>query len=293
MDVEGPSPDRIGLIAGYGQFPILFAKNAKTNGVRVVGFGIRHEASPELEEHVERLHWVGVARVGRLIRLLKSEGIRHAVMAGKVRKTVMFAPFRILRLLPDLRTFRLWFRRVRDKRDDTLLGAVADELASEGIRLESSLLYCKDLLAAEGLLAGKPPAEREAADIRFGWKLAKAMGGLDVGQSVSVKEQAVLAVEAIEGTDQAILRAGSLGRRGFVVVKVSKPGQDPRFDVPAIGPDTIRTMASAGGKVLAVEAGATLVLGIEETLSLAEKEGITVVGLRDPAPGAEIAIPGL
>jgi DUF1009 family protein len=291
MGDEVQVPERIGLIAGYGKFPILFAQNARKDGVRVVGFGIRHEAFPELEQHVEKLHWVGVAQVGRLIRLLKSEGIRRAVMAGKVRKTVMFAPFRILRLMPDLRTLRLWFRRVKDRRDDTLLGAVADELASEGIRLESSLLFCRDLLAAEGLLAGPPPSAEEAGDIRFGWKLAKAMGGLDVGQSVSVKERAVLAVEAIEGTDAAILRAGALGRAGFTVVKVSKPGQDVRFDVPAVGPDTVRTMALAGARILALEAGSTLMLGVEETLALAEKQGITVVGLRHPPEGQEVSVP--
>ncbi|MCU0723717.1 MAG: UDP-2,3-diacylglucosamine diphosphatase LpxI [Planctomycetes bacterium] len=291
MGDEAQAPDRLGLIAGYGRFPILFAQNAKRNGVRLVGFGIRHEATPELESLVERLHWVGVAQVGRLIRLLKSEGIRRAVMAGKVRKTVMFAPFRILRLMPDLRTLRLWFRRVKDRRDDTLLGAVAGELASEGITLESSLLYCRDLLAGEGLLAGRGLTGEQGADVGFGWKLAKAMGGLDVGQSVAVKEKAVLAVEAIEGTDAAILRAGALGRAGFTVVKVSKPGQDVRFDVPAVGEDTIRTMAKAGAKVLAVEAGATLILGVEETLALAEKEGITVVGVRNPPEGMDVSIP--
>lgn len=289
---DAPPIERIGLIAGYGKFPILFAGNAASRGVKVVAFGIRYEASPELALHVEKMHWVGVAQVGRLIKLMKSEGITRAVMAGKVRKTWMYTPFRIIRLMPDLRTVRLWFRRVKDRKDDTLLGAVANELASEGITLESSLLYCKDLLAVEGVMAGKTPTDLQADDILFGWKLARAMGGLDVGQSVAVKEKAVLAVEAIEGTDEAIRRAGSLGGRGFTVVKVSKPRQDVRFDVPAIGADTVRTMAQAGGAVLAVEAGSTLILGVKETVGLAEELGVTLVGLRDRGDGSGPAIPG-
>ncbi len=292
MGSETSLPPRIGLIAGFGRFPILFAKNARARGIRVVAVGIRYEASPDLAHHVERFHWCGVARVGRLIRLLKREEIDHAVMAGKVRKTWMFTPLRLIRLLPDLRTLRLWFHRAKDKKDDTLLGAVAEELAQEGIRLESSLLYCEDLLASPGLLAGPSPGAREADDIRFGWKIAKAMGGLDVGQSVAVKERAVLAVEAIEGTDDTILRAGALCSGGFVLVKAGKPDQDRRFDVPAVGPTTIRAMKKAGGKVLAVEAGITLVLGVEETLDLAEREGITVVGVEDGGPDGEPVIAG-
>ena len=155
MGDEKPPPERIGLIAGYGRFPLMFAEKARERGLRVVAVGIRYEASPELEGLVEKFYWCGVARVSRLIRLFKSEGITRAVMAGKVRKTWMFTPLRLIRLLPDLRTLRLWFRRVKDKKDDTLLGAVADELAREGIRLESSLLYGEDFLAGEGLLAGK------------------------------------------------------------------------------------------------------------------------------------------
>jgi DUF1009 family protein len=285
MEDKANPPERIGLIAGYGTFPLLFARKAKERGIRVVAVGIRHEASPELAAHVEKFYWCGVARVGRLIRLFKQEGIDRAVMAGKVRKTWMFTPLRLFRLLPDWRTLRLWFRRTGDKKDDTLLGAVADELAGEGIHLESSLLYGEDFLAREGLLAGRAPTPAETEDIRFAWQLAKAMGGLDVGQSVAVKEKAVLAVEAIEGTDEAILRAGSLASGGFVMVKVSKPRQDPRFDVPAVGPDTIRSLKKAGGRVLAVEADHTLILGVEETLALADREGITVVGVRPSEAG--------
>jgi DUF1009 family protein len=286
MEDKAKPPERIGLIAGYGKFPLLFAQKARERGIRVVAVGIRHEASPELAAHVEKFYWCGVARVGRLIRLFKQEGIDRAVMAGKVRKTWMFTPLRLLRLLPDLRTLRLWFQRTGDKKDDTLLGAVAAELAGEGIHLESSLLFGEDFLAREGLLAGRPPTPQEEEDVRFAWRLAKAMGGLDVGQSVAVKEKAVLAVEAIEGTDEAILRAGSLASGGFVLVKVSKPRQDPRFDVPAVGPDTIRNMKKAGGRILVVEADCTLILGVEENLALADREGITVIGVRNPEGGA-------
>jgi len=277
-----PNDDRIGLIAGYGRFPILLARNARADNVRVIAVGIRHEASSELAEYVEKLHWCGVAQLGKLISIFKKEGITRAVMAGKVRKTWMYTPLRILRLMPDLRTIRLWYRRVRDRRDDSLLTAVAEELASEGITLESSLTYCRDLLAREGVLTRRHPTESERKDIRFGWDLAKNMGRLDVGQSVAVREQAVLAVEAIEGTDEAIRRAGHLARGHFTVVKVAKPDQDERFDVPAIGPDTIRTVIEAGGRVIAVEADKTLLLDAEEAIALADEAGIALVALTNP-----------
>jgi DUF1009 family protein len=280
-----PKDNRIGLIAGFGRFPILLAQNARAENVQVIAVGIRHEASPELEQHVEKLYWCGVAQLGRLIDILKREGIRRAVMAGKIHKTCMYTPLRLLRLWPDLRTVLLWYRRLRDRRDDTLLSAVAEELAREGITLESSLRYSQNLLAREGVLTRSRPSDAELRDIRFGWNLAREMGGLDVGQSVAVREQAVLAVEAIEGTDEAIRRAGQLSNGGFVVVKVSKPDQDERFDVPTVGPDTVRALAESGGRVLAVEADKTLFLDAEEALSEADRRKVAVVALREAPPG--------
>ncbi len=269
----------VGLLAGSGRFPIVFAEKARQLGIPVVCVGIRHEASPELVPLVERFYWTGVARMGRMIRCFRRERVRRVVMAGKIQKTRMHTPLRWLRLLPDLRTVRFWlFRRRRDNRDDTLLLGLIDEFAADGMTFASALDYCPELLVQAGLLTRRPPSPQESLDIEFAWQLAKEMGRLDVGQSVAVREQAVLAVEAIEGTDRAILRAGELCRRGgFVVVKVAKPQQDMRFDVPTIGTATIETMKRAGARVLAVEADRTILLDREATIALADRYGITIV----------------
>lgn len=270
---------RVGLLAGSGRFPIVFAEKARQLGIPVVCVGIRHEASPELAALVERFYWSGVARMGRMIRCFRRERVEHVVMAGKIQKTRMHTPLRWLRLWPDWRTVRFWlFRRRRDNRDDTLLLGLIDEFAADGMTFASALDYCPELLVQAGLLTRRPPSPEETRDIEFGWQLAKEMGRLDVGQSVAVREQAVLAVEAIEGTDRAILRAGELcPRGGFTVVKVAKPQQDMRFDVPTVGRETIETLRKAGGRVLAIEAGKTIVIDQDATVALAERYGITIV----------------
>jgi UDP-2,3-diacylglucosamine hydrolase len=269
----------VGLLAGWGRFPILFAEKARAVNIPVVCVGVRHEAAPELASLVRRFYWTGLAKIGRTIRCFRKEGVRQVVMAGKIHKTNLFVPWRVVRLLPDWRTIRFWWRRSRrDNRDDTLLLSLIDEFAADGIQFTSALDICPELLVRTGLLTRRGLSPREAEDIAFGWELAKEMGRLDVGQSVAVKEKAVLAVEAIEGTDQAITRAGELCRAGnFVVVKVAKPQQDMRFDVPTIGMSTIETMARAGGRVLAIEAGKTIVIDEEDTVALAERCGITIV----------------
>jgi DUF1009 family protein len=271
----------IGLLAGSGRFPVLFAEKARRQAIPVVCVGIRDEAAPALEGLVDRFHWAGVARMGRMIRCFKQAGVRQVVMAGKVRKVVMHLPWRWLRLLPDWRTLRFWYRRPRrDNRDDTLLLGLIDEFAADGIQFVSALDLCPELLVAPGVLTRRPPTTQEERDIAFGWDLAREMGRLDVGQSVAVKEQAVLAVEAIEGTDQAILRAGALCRAGgFVVVKVAKPKQDRRFDVPTVGVRTVESLRQAGGRVLAIEAGKTIILDQEETVQLANRHGISIIAL--------------
>jgi DUF1009 family protein len=272
---------RIGLLAGSGRFPILFAQKARGLGIPVVGVGIRDEASPELAALVDRFYWAGVARLGRMIRCFKREKVQRVVMAGKILKTRMHTPWRILRLWPDWRTLRFWYCRPRpDNRDDTLLRGIIDEFAADGMRFESALDFCPELLVRPGVLTRRCPTAREEADIAFGWELAREMGRLDVGQSVAVKERAVIAVEAIEGTDRAIARAGEYCRAGgFVVVKVAKPQQDMRFDVPTVGCDTIETLYRAGGKVLAIEAGKTIVIDQEDTVALADRYGLSIVAL--------------
>jgi DUF1009 family protein len=289
--MDAPPEEPIGLLAGAGRFPILFAEKARRLGRRVVCVGLRHEAPPELAGMVSRFYWSGLARLGRMIRCFKREGARRVVMAGKVHKdTFLYRPWRAFSLLPDWRTLRAWYgHRRRDNRDDTLLLALVEEFASDGLHFESALDLCPELLVPPGVLTRRRPTARDEADIAFGWRMAREMGRLDVGQSVMVKDRSVLAVEAIEGTDRAIARAGELCRgRGFVVVKVAKPRQDMRFDVPTVGCSTIETMHRAGGRVLAIEAGRTIVLDQEQTAGLADRHGITIAVL-DEAQAADLA----
>jgi len=241
--------------------------------------GIEEEAPAELAPLVDRFYWAGITRVGRMIRCFKSEGVQQIVMAGKIHKVKMNTPFRFLRYIPDWRTFRaLILQKRKDNKDDTMLLAVIDEFRKDGMSFASALDFCPELLVKIGLLTKRGVSTKEDADIAFGWELAKEMGRLDVGQSVAVRERAVLAIEAIEGTDRAILRAGELcPRGGFVVVKVAKPQQDMRFDVPTIGCTTIESMKQAGARVLAIEADKTIVIDETQTVALADKYGITIV----------------
>ena len=272
----------IGLLAGWGRFPIAFADKARSLGLPVVCVGLRGEASPELISLVQRFYWARPLQMGRMIRCFKRESVEQIVMAGKVHKAnLLHQPWKLLTLLPDWRTVCWWyFRGRRDNRDDTVLLSVIEEFGRDGLRFESALTLCPELLVNPGVLTSRSPSSHEERDIAFGWELAKEMGRLDIGQSVAVKERAVLAVEAIEGTDRAILRAGELCRAGgFVVVKVAKPQQDMRFDVPTIGCTTVESLHRARGRVLAIEAGKTIVLDQSQTLALADRYGITIVAL--------------
>lgn len=270
----------IGLIAGWGRLPVLIAEKAKSLGIPVVCVGIRGMADrAALEPHCDRFYWSRVAAMDRPVRCFKREGVRRWTMAGKVFKVKLFSASRWFTLLPDLRMIRFYFFRKRpDNADDTLTLAFIDEYARDGLICTSALELCPELLVRPGLLTRRPPTKREEADIEYGWKLAKEMGRLDVGQSVAVRERAVLAVEAIEGTDAAIRRAGELcPSGGFVVVKVAKPQQDMRFDVPTVGPSTIESIKVAGGRVLAIEAEKTILIDEADTIRLADEAGITIV----------------
>ena len=239
-------------------------------------------ASEELADVCYRFRTTPLARIGRAIRLFKRDHVSRVVMAGKIEKTVLFQPWRVFRLLPDLRTLHMWFRyAVQNRKDDTLLLAVIREFERDQILFESALDFCPELLVKHGFLTRRHPTDAQWKDIRFGWEIAKEMGRLDIGQSVIVNDLAVIAVEAIEGTDRAILRAGELCRRGgFTIVKVAKPQQDMRFDVPTIGAQTIKTLHEAGGRVLAVEAGQTIILDEPEVVSLADRLGIAIVAVK-------------
>jgi DUF1009 family protein len=276
--LAAPNTAPVGLLAGWGRFPVLFAEKARNLNIPVVCVGVRNEAGPELIPLVKRFYWTGMGKLGRTIRCFRKEGVRQIVLAGKVHKLNLFRPWRLWYLMPDWRGICfLWRRSRRDNRDDTLTLSLMAELEAEGFRFTSALDICPELLVRNGILTRRAPSAREEEDIVFGWALAKEMGRLDVGQSVAVKEKAVLAVEAIEGTDKAILRAGELCRgNNFVVVKVAKPKQDMRFDVPTIGVSTIETMYRAGGRVLAVEAGKTIIIDEKDTVALADRYGITI-----------------
>jgi len=269
----------VGLLAGSGRFPIAFAEKARKVGLPVVCVGISYEADPELAKMVDSFYWAGIAKIGRVIRCFRRENVSQVVMAGKVQKVRLFAPFRWLRLLPDWRTISFWFRRQRrDNKDDSLLLGLINEFAMDGIHFRSALELCPELLVKSGTLTKRTPSTAEERDIEFGWEIAKEMGRLDVGQSVAVRERSVLAVEAIEGTDRAILRAGELcSRGGFTVVKVAKPQQDMRFDVPTVGCTTIESMHKAGARVLAIEASKTILIDEAQTIALAEHYGICIV----------------
>jgi DUF1009 family protein len=271
----------VGLIAGAGRFPVAFAERARDLGVPIVTLGLRNLASAELQQLSRRFWWIGLGRMGGAIRRLRRAGVRDVVMAGKVYKAALFGPWGILHLLPDVRTLRFWYNRLRrDNKDDTLLLSVIAEFERDGLRFGSALDYCPELLVRPGLLTRRRPTADEEKDIAFGFGLAREMGRLDVGQSVAVRNRAVLAVEAIEGTDQAIARAGRLCRRGsFVVVKAAKPNQDMRFDVPTVGCTTIETMHQAGARVLAIEAGMTILLDEPTTVALADRYGISIIAV--------------
>jgi UDP-2,3-diacylglucosamine hydrolase len=272
----------IGLLAGSGRFPILFAQAARRQGLAVACVGIRYEAPLELRSLCDSFQMVGVAKLGRMIRTFDRAGARRIVMAGKVTKNVIYTPWRVLQLCPDLRTVQWWYRRTRaDNRDDSILLSLISEFERDGMTFASALDFCPELLVKEGILTRRAPTAAEQKDIDFGWGMAKEMGRLDVGQSVAVKEMATLAVEAIEGTDRCIERAGQLCRAGgWSLVKVAKPQQDMRFDVPTIGITTIENLHKAGARALAIEAGKTILLDEPEVLALANRYGLSIVSLR-------------
>ncbi len=277
----------VGLIAGAGRFPFAFAEKARSVGLPVVCVGVADMADPALAELCTEFHWLKRLSLGFILRTFRRGRVGRWAMAGKFHKHVLFRPWKWVRLLPDWRAARFWLRARLDNKDDTLLLALIREFEREGMSCVSALDLCPELLVTAGLLTRRKPTDREMTDVRFGWTLAKEMGRLDVGQSVAVRERAVLAVEAIEGTDKCIARAGELcGRNAFAVVKVAKPQQDMRFDVPTVGEQTIETMKAAGATVLGIEAGKTILLDVAKTLALADRYGIAVVAITaDEATG--------
>jgi UDP-2,3-diacylglucosamine hydrolase len=281
----GPEP--VGLLACAGRFPIVFAEKAREVGVPVVCLGVAGMADPALKDLCTEFRWMHRASLGFMIHSFRRAGVRRWTMAGKFHKHEIMKPWRLVRFLPDWRMLRFWFFRPRAaNNDDSILLGLIREFRSQGLECVSALDLCPELLVREGVLTRRRPTPAEEKDIAVGWRLAREMGRLDVGQSVMVRDRAVLAVEAIEGTDQAILRAGELcGGGAFVVVKVAKPAQDMRFDVPTVGVQTIESMRAAGGRVLAIEAGRTILIDEAETVARADRYGIAVAALAAPPRG--------
>lgn len=274
------SKSSIGIIAGGGQFPRLFAEAARKAGREVVIAAHQGESSPELAEVADRFCWVRLGQLGKIIAFFRTHNVGEAVLLGTITKTRIFMDVR-----PDLLGLTLW-NKIDARQDDAILRAVAQVLEQENIRVLESTLYLGDLLFPRGILGRKKPSSAQISDIRFGWQAARAIGALDIGQCVVVRDRAVLAVEAIEGTDAAIARGGALGREKAVVVKVRKPGQDFRFDLPAIGEKTILTMIDVKAAVLAVESGQALLFDRQATIAAANRAGIVVVGVEEQEDGS-------
>ena len=264
--------DTIGLIAGNGVFPFLVLEEARRRGVRVVVLAIKDEAESRIDDIGATVHWIGLGEVSRCIKIFKREGVSQAIMAGQVKHKKIFTL-----LKPDPALLRIW-SRMKTRNTDAILGAVADVLAEEGIELMDSTALLRSWMATAGVLGNRSPSPEEEKDIEFGYRVARELARLDIGQTVVVKDGAVVATEAMEGTDETIRRAGSLVSGGLTVVKVARPAQDMRFDVPVVGPRTIETMADAGCSVLALQAKMSLLLEREVLLDKANRHDIVVFG---------------
>jgi len=287
---------KIGLVAGWGRYPLVVAEALARQGYQTYCLGLRGHADPALAGVCHDFRWGGVAQLGGTIRYFRTRQVPRIMLAGKVHKFELFQPGAWLKYMPDWRGARRFYKHFvlsrKDRRDDTLLGAVVKEFARDGIECAPATDFVPELLVKFGALTRRAPTKSQARDIEYGWKLAKEIGRLDVGQSVAIKGRAALAVEAIEGTDECIRRAGSLcGGGGFTVVKVAKPQQDMRFDVPTIGLGTLTTMAEAGGSCLAVEAGKTIIIDEPAVIRYAEQHKITLVAIRTETEAAGLAPP--
>lgn len=267
---------RIGIVAGNGKFPFLALQGARSLGHDVTVVAVKEEACAELEQAAREasasFHSVSLGHLGKCIKILKQDGVSQAVMAGQVKHAKIFSG-----IVPDL-TLLSVLTRLKARNTDALISAVADVMRDHGIELLDSTVFLGPLLAQEGVLTRRGPDEAEQADVAFGYRMADTLAGLDIGQTIAVKDKAVVAVEAMEGTDEVIARAGVLAGAGVRIVKVAKPKQDMRFDVPVIGIATVRAMAAAGATALSIDAGRTLVMDGAQVFAAADEAGITIVG---------------
>jgi DUF1009 family protein len=265
------TPDALGLIAGSGVYPLVLARAARDAGVgKIVAAAFTGETASSLEEIVDEICWMRVGQLGRLLSFFREAGIRRAIMAGQI------APKNLFDLRPDWKALLL-LARLKRRNAESIFSAIADELAKIGIEMLPAITFLDQFLATAGLIAGPKLSRREEADVDFGWEIAKEIGRLDIGQTVLVKNGTVLAVEAFEGTNETLKRGGALARKKAIMVKVAKPGQDMRFDVPVIGVETVRIAAQVALRVIAIEAGRTLLLEKESVIKLAERSKISIV----------------
>jgi len=273
-----------GLIAGNGRFPFLVLQGARSQGIEMAVIAIKEEADAELAKFAQKLHWVSLGELSKAIELLKREGVTQAVMAGQVKHNKIFSAIR-----PDWKLAKLLFALPK-KNTDSLIGAVAKVLGDEGIQLVDSTVFLKPLLPEAGVLTNRAASEGESADMAYGLGIARNIAAMDIGQTVVVSSQACVAVEAMEGTDETITRAARIASgKPLVVIKVSKPKQDMRFDVPVVGLPTIATMKAAGATALAIDAGRTLLFDRNELIAAANKAGITIQAFAQPASAEPIA----
>ena len=285
MDALATGAERatLGLIAGRGRFPLEIARAARRRGLRVAAVALRGHADPAIEEAADEVAWFGIGELEGLIRFFHGAGVRQAVMAGKVPKTDLYTgaqPGGFDRRAREL------LERLGDRRDESLLAALADVLEGEQVSLRPQAELVPELLPGEGPLGRHAPSDDQRADIAFGWPIARSLAALGIGQTLVVQNRAVLAVEAIEGTDAAIRRGGELGGGGACVIKLARPDQDPRFDLPAVGLGTLAALVAAKAAVLAFEAHRTVVLDRAALVEAAQAEGIALVGVADPARGS-------
>lgn len=265
---------KIGLIAGVGRLPVEFARAARGMGVHVIGVGVLPEVDPELSQVTHTYENINIAKLDRIFKVFKREKVTEITLLGKITKELVYAH----REMPDLRVLKI-FSRIKNFSDDTLTLALVEELAAEGITVLDQTELLRPLMPEPGVLTKRKPTDAELADMRFGLDMAKKIGGLDIGQTVVVKNRAIMAVEAIEGTDACIRRGGQLGRGGVTVAKSAKPKQDMRFDVPGVGPDTVNSMIEAGAVALVIEAGKTLVVDRDRMVEKADQHGMTIVAM--------------
>lgn len=266
--------EKIGLIAGNRRFPILFSEAAKKKGCHIVAVAVKGDTSYQLRKYVDKIYWISLGEFRRLFKIFKDEGVTKIAMAGQISPHRLFT--KEVNKDPELKEL---LEKIKDKRADTIFGAMAERLNASGFELIDSTAFIGHLLPRQGTLTHRPPNFTEWEDVYFGLALAKAIAYLDIGQAVAVKHKAIVAVEALEGTDNLIRRAGHIARGNFVLVKVSKPMQDTRFDIPVVGLNTIKNIIKAKGTCLAIEASKTIFIDKEESVALADKKGIAIVAV--------------